>query len=78
MLDYRITLCQHLYSASVCIKSSSLIVSKLNYMVQYFILFPMIYTKLGHKLTNVGMARINESTLILMIIERNARTWTLQ
>jgi hypothetical protein len=47
-------------------------------MVQDFILFLMIYTKLGHKLTNVGKARINERILILIIIERNVRIWTLQ
>jgi hypothetical protein len=28
--------------------------------MQYFMLFPMMYSKLGHKLTNVKTARINK------------------
>ena len=39
---------------------SSPIVPELDYIVQYFMLFPMMYNKLGHKLTNVKTARINK------------------
>ena len=60
MPDYRITMRKHQYSASVCAKSVFPIVSKLDYIMQYFMLFPMMYSKLGHKLTNVKTARINK------------------
>jgi hypothetical protein len=48
------------YSASVCAKSVFPIVPKLDYIMQYFMLFPMMYSKLGHKLTNVKTASINK------------------
>jgi hypothetical protein len=57
---HRITLRKHLYSASVYAKSVFLIVPELDYIVQYFTLFPAIYSKLGHRLTNVKIARINK------------------
>ena len=60
MPEYRITMCKHQYSASVCTKSAFPIVPKLNHMVQYFMLFPIVYSTLGHKLTNVKIARINK------------------
>ena len=60
MSDFRITLSKYLYSASVCVKSASPTVPKLNYIVQYFMFFPMMYSKLRHKLTNVKMTRINK------------------
>jgi hypothetical protein len=60
MPDYRITMRKHLYSASVCAKSVFPTVPKLDCIMQYFMLFPMMYSKLGHKLTNVKTARINK------------------
>ena len=48
------------YSASVCAKSVLPIVPKLEYIIQYFMIFPMMYRKLGYKLTNVKMASINK------------------
>jgi hypothetical protein len=48
------------YSASVCAKSVFPIVPKLDYIIQYFMIFPMMYSKLGHKLTNVKTASINK------------------
>jgi hypothetical protein len=48
------------YSASVCAKSVFPIIPKLDYVIQYFMIFPMMYSKLGHKLTNVKTARINK------------------
>jgi hypothetical protein len=51
---------KHQYSASVCAKSVFPIVSKLDYIMQYFMLFPIMYSKLGHKLTNVKTASINK------------------
>jgi hypothetical protein len=51
---------KHQYSASVCAKSVFPIVPKLDYIIQYFMLFPMMYSKLGHKLTNVKTASINK------------------
>jgi hypothetical protein len=53
------TVRKHQYSASVRAKSDFPIVPKLNYMVQYYMPFLVIYRKLGHKLTNVKTARIN-------------------
>ena len=47
------TVRKHQYSASVCAKSVCPIVPKLNYIVQYYMPFLMMYSKLGHKLTNV-------------------------
>jgi hypothetical protein len=60
MPDYRITLRKHLYSASVCANCANVTAPKLDYIVQYFMLFPMMYSKLGHKLSNVETARINK------------------
>jgi hypothetical protein len=57
---HRITLCKHLYSIGVYEKSVFPVVPKLDYIMQYFMLFPMMYSKLGHKLTNVKTARINK------------------
>ena len=51
---------KHQYSASVCAKSVCTIVPKLDYIMQYFMLFRMMYSKLGHKLTNVKTASINK------------------
>ena len=48
------------YSASVCAKSFFPIVPKLDYIMQYFMLFPTMYSKLRHKLTNVKTASINK------------------
>jgi hypothetical protein len=63
---YRITLRKHLYSARVRTRSVLLIVLKLNYFVQYFMLFLMTYSKLGHKLTYVKTARINKVLIALI------------
>jgi hypothetical protein len=60
MPDYRIAMRKHQYSASVCAKSVFTIVPKLDYIMQYFMAFPMMYSKLGHKLTNVKTASINK------------------
>ena len=60
MPDYRITIRKHQYSGSVCAKSVFPIVPKLDYIIQYFMIFPMMYSKLGHKLTNVKTASINK------------------
>jgi hypothetical protein len=60
MQDYRITMRKHQYSASVFAKSVCPIVLKFNYVVQYFMLFLMLYSEFGHKLTNVKTARINK------------------
>jgi hypothetical protein len=60
MPDYRIPIRKHQYSASVCAKSVFPIVHKLDYIIQYFMIFPMMYSKLGHKLTNVKKASINK------------------
>ena len=51
---------EHQYSASVCAKSVFPIVPKLDYIIQHFMLFPTMYRKLGHKLTNVKTASINK------------------
>jgi hypothetical protein len=60
MPDYRITMRKHQYSASVGAKSVFPIVPKLYYIIQYFMIFPTMYSKLGHKLTNVKTASINK------------------
>ena len=63
MPDYRIrpTMCKHHYSANVCAKFVFPILPKLGYIMQYFMLFPMMTDrKLGHKLTNVKTARVNK------------------
>ena len=48
------------YSASVCAKSVFPIVPRLDYIMQYFMLFPTMYSKLGQKFTNVKTASINK------------------
>jgi hypothetical protein len=65
---------KHLYSASAFKQNlpQSPIIPKLNHIVQYFILFPTLYSKLGHKLKNVEMASINK-VLITFIYTLNAR-----
>jgi hypothetical protein len=63
---YRITLRKHVYSASVCAKSVFPIVPKLAYIMQYFMLFPTMYSKLGHKLTIVKTARINKVKIVFV------------
>ena len=60
MPDYRITMRKHIHSASLYTNCVNATAPKLKYVVQYFMLFPMIYSKLGHKLTNVKTARINK------------------
>ena len=60
MPDYRITMRKHQYSASICEKSIFPIVPKLDYIIQYFMIFPTMYSKLWHKLTNVKTASINK------------------
>ena len=62
------TVRKHQYSASVCAKSVCPIVPKLNYMVQNCMLFLIMYSKLGHKLTNVKTARINK--LLIAFVHR--------
>jgi hypothetical protein len=53
------TVRKHQYSESVCAKYYFPIVPNLNYVVQYYMPFLMMYSKLGHMLTNVKTARIN-------------------
>ena len=36
---------KHQYSASVCAESVFPIVPKLDYIIQYFMIFPMMYSK---------------------------------
>jgi hypothetical protein len=60
MPDYRITIRKHQYSASVCAKSVFPIVPKLDYIIQYFMIVPMMNRKLGHNLTNVKTVSINK------------------
>ena len=68
MPDYRITLRgKHLYSASLYANCINATAAKLKYVVQHFMLFPMIYSKLGHKLVNVKTARINKYVLIAFV-----------
>jgi hypothetical protein len=66
--DYRITMPKHQYSASVCAKSVFPILPKLEYIMQYFMFFPMMYRKLRHNLTNVKTARINK--LLIAFVHR--------
>ena len=56
----RITLRKHLYSAAVYAKYVYSIVPQLDYVVQFFMFFPAMYSKLRHKLANVKIARINK------------------
>ena len=57
---HRITLRKHIYSATVYPKSVCSIVPQLAYVVQFFMLFPAMYSKLRHKLVNIKIARINK------------------
>ena len=57
---HRITLRKHLYSANVYAKSVYSIVPQLDNVVQFFMLFPAMYSKLRHKLAHVETARINK------------------
>ena len=57
---HRITLRKHIYSATVYAKPVYSIVPQLDYVVQFFMLFPAMYSKLRHKLVNVKIARINK------------------
>ena len=66
MPDYIITMRKHQYSASVCAKSVFPIVPKLDYIMPYFMPFPMMYSKLGVKLTNVKTASINKVLIALV------------
>ena len=69
MLDYRIAMRKQQYSASISAKSASPIVPKFSYIVQYFMLFPaMMYSKLGHMLTNVKTAMINKVLVALVCL----------
>jgi hypothetical protein len=56
------------YSAIACTKTVFPIAPKLDYIMPYLVLFPMIYWKLGHKLTNVKTARI--SKLLIAFVHR--------
>jgi hypothetical protein len=56
---HRITLRKHRYSVGVYEKSVFSIVPKLDYIMQYFMIFPTMHSKLGHKNINVKTARIN-------------------
>ena len=68
MPDYRITLRgKHLYSASLYANCVNATAAKLKYVVQHFMLFPTIYSKLGHKLTNVKTARINKLLIAFVL-----------
>jgi hypothetical protein len=62
------TVRKHQYSASVCAKSDFPIVPNLNYVVQYYMPFLMMYSKLRNKLTNVKTARINK--LLIAFVHR--------
>jgi hypothetical protein len=68
---------KHLYSASVCAKSVFPIVPKLDYIMQYFTLFPVMDNKLGHKLTNIEIARIKK-VLITFFVYIKCQTTELQ
>jgi hypothetical protein len=57
---HRITLRKHIYSATVYAKYVFSIVPQLDYVVQFFLLFPVMYSKSRHKLVNVKIARINK------------------
>ena len=65
---HRVTLRKHRYSVGVYEKSVFSIVPKLDYIMQYFMIFPMMHSKLGHKLTNVKTARINK--LLIAFVHR--------
>ena len=58
---------KHQYSASVCATSDFPIVPNLNYVVQYYMPFLMMYSKLRHKLTNVKTARINKLLIAIVL-----------
>jgi hypothetical protein len=70
---HRITLRKHIYSATVYAKSVYSIVPQLAYVVQFFMLFPAMYSKLRHKLVNIKIARINKCQLLCLHILLNVR-----
>jgi hypothetical protein len=57
---HRITLRKHLYSPGIYAESVCSIVPKLDYIMQFFTLFPAMFSTLRHKLANVNVARINK------------------
>jgi hypothetical protein len=57
---HRITLRKHLYSPGIYAESVCAIIPKLDYIVQFFTLFPAMFSTLRHKLANVKVARINK------------------
>ena len=65
---HRITMRKHLYSVGVYEKSVFPVVPKLEYIMQYFMLFPTIYSRLVHKFINVKTARINK--LLIAFVHR--------
>ena len=75
---HRITLPKHLYSATVYAKFVFSIVPQLDYVVQFFLLFPVMYSKSRHKLVNVKIARINKCYLLSLHILFKIRLENLQ
>ena len=65
---HRITLGKQRYSLGVYEQYVFPVLPKLEYITHYFMLFPTIYSKLGHKLTNVKTARINK--LLIAFVHR--------
>ena len=65
---HRITLGKQRYSVGVYEQYVFPVLPKLDYITHYFMLFPTIYSKLGHKLTNVKTARINK--LLIAFVHR--------
>ena len=57
---HRITLRKHLYSPAVYAETVCSIVPKLDYIIQFFTLFPAMFRTLRHKLANVKVERINK------------------
>jgi hypothetical protein len=57
---HRITLRKHLYSPCVYAEYVCAIVPILDYVVQFFTLFPAIFSTLRHKLANVKVEMINK------------------
>jgi hypothetical protein len=55
-----ITLRKHLYSPGVYTETVCSIVPKLDYIMQFFTLFPAMFSTLRHKLANVKVERINK------------------
>jgi hypothetical protein len=57
---HRITLRKHLYTPGLYAESVCAIVRNLDYIVQFFTLFPAMFSTLRHKLANVKEERINK------------------